>query len=99
MQSNITYLEESDNQFLLIKGKFGENLLNQFRETLARIKAGKRCVVDFSEVDYLDSTALGLLIILRERIGGTNQVSLAHCKPTVRHILETAKFGKLFSYN
>lgn len=53
--------------------------------------------IDLSKVEYLDSSALGMLLMLRERAQAANK-KLALCKPSqsVAQILEIANFSKLF---
>jgi HptB-dependent secretion and biofilm anti anti-sigma factor len=54
--------------------------------------------VNFAGVDYLDSSALGMLLMLRERIEAVGK-SLKLCKPSnsVAQILEIANFTRLFT--
>lgn len=53
--------------------------------------------VNLAGVDYLDSSALGMLLMLRERATASGK-SLKLCRPTagVAQILEIANFSKLF---
>jgi len=58
----------------------------------------REIVIDFGEVDYLDSSALGMLLLLREKAdGASKRVVLAGLQGTVKQVLEIANFGKLFS--
>ena len=53
--------------------------------------------VNCASLDYLDSSGLGMLLILRDRasqLGCT--VALVECTPAVRDILTTVQFGRLF---
>jgi anti-anti-sigma factor len=48
-------------------------------------------------VEYLDSSALGMLLILKERAGATNKrVAITNCRGAVKQVLDIANFGKLF---
>ena len=50
------------------------------------------------EVEYLDSSALGMLLLLRDKGKAMGkQVSLANCGGTVRDVLRVANFDKLFA--
>lgn len=56
--------------------------------------------VDLGDVDYLDSSALGMLLLLREKARAAQRdVTLTNCRGTVQHILKVANLGKLFSIN
>lgn len=53
--------------------------------------------IDMGGVEYLDSSALGMLLLLRERADGARKsVTLSNCRGAVRQVLDTANFGKLF---
>jgi anti-anti-sigma factor len=53
--------------------------------------------IDMGGVEYVDSSALGMLLILKERVGAANKrLALTNCRGTVRRILDIANFGKLF---
>ncbi len=54
-------------------------------------------LVDFSDVTYIDSTALGLLLTLRDQARSAGKaVTLVGAKGNVKKILEIANFAKIF---
>ena len=54
--------------------------------------------IDFDQVPYLDSSALGMLLLLKERASHAGKsLALVNCKETVRQVLEIACFNKLFT--
>jgi HptB-dependent secretion and biofilm anti anti-sigma factor len=54
--------------------------------------------IDMNNVEYLDSSALGMLLILREKANNANRkLSLSNCKDVVLRVLEVANFNKLFT--
>ena len=60
-------------------------------------KGGEEIVVDLGAVRYMDSAALGMLLVLRERAGALGKsVALDRSTGTVRQVLEIANFQKLF---
>jgi anti-anti-sigma factor len=53
--------------------------------------------IDLGKVEYLDSSALGMLLLLRERAENSRKrVMLSNCRGTVKQVLDIANFGKLF---
>lgn len=56
--------------------------------------------INLSKVEYLDSSALGMLLMLRERAQAANK-KLTLCKPSpsVAQILDIANFSRLFEIN
>lgn len=56
--------------------------------------------INLSGVDYMDSSALGMLLMLRERaLAGNKKVVLSKPNHTVTQILDIANFAKLFPIN
>jgi anti-anti-sigma factor len=54
-------------------------------------------ILDLSAVTYMDSAALGMLLLIRERAEAKGQkVILSRPSPTVMTILQVVQFGKLF---
>lgn len=55
-------------------------------------------VVDLSDTTYLDSSALGMLLLLRDFAGGdASRIELRNCNNDVQRILTISNFGQLFS--
>ena len=98
MQASI--LNESGKATIKLTGRFDFNTHREFRaayEPLVADAAIRSVVVDFSGVDYLDSSALGMLLMLRDKLGGANkEVALAGVRGNVKQVLDIANFGKLF---
>jgi anti-anti-sigma factor len=56
-------------------------------------------VIDLSDTEYLDSAALGMLLVLRDRARGERAgVVLASARGTVSNVLSAANFAKLFAF-
>ncbi|MBF0508210.1 MAG: STAS domain-containing protein [Deltaproteobacteria bacterium] len=54
-------------------------------------------IVDMSATEYIDSSALGMLLILREKAGGDKaDITLLNPNPDVRKTLRTVTFDKFF---
>lgn len=59
---------------------------------------GGAVVVDLTDVDYIDSAGLGMLLNLRERAGKTEtQITLTGAAGLTREALELASFDTLFA--
>ncbi|RIX44619.1 MAG: anti-sigma factor antagonist [Rhodocyclales bacterium GT-UBC] len=58
---------------------------------------GREVHVNCSELDYLDSSGLGMLLILRDRALRLGcSVALLNCNATILAVLNTVQFGRLF---
>lgn len=87
--------------YISVSGRFDFGIHQQFRDaTNLSHKSIKTIEVDLSQTDYLDSSALGMLLVLRDKVGDNkNAVAIKNAKPEVRKILEIANFDKLFTLN
>jgi len=99
MQTSVT---TTDNRAVVrLQGRFDFNSHREFRECVDGVlqqTAIREVVVDLGEVEYLDSSALGMLLMLRDKARGSNkEVSLANCKGAVKQVLDIANFSKLFA--
>ena len=94
-----TMVSETGNKVTIsVAGKFDFQLYDEFRASYADTAGnGVEYVVDLSDTDYLDSSALGMLLLLREHAGGeSSNIEITQASPEVRKILDVANFGKLF---
>lgn len=81
-----------------IEGRFDFSLHKDFRAAYQEHTGTNiRFDVDLSRTEYLDSSSLGMLLLLREHAGGDNaRVRLCNPSPEVEKILRIANFGELF---
>ena len=86
---------------LAINGRFDFNSHREFRtacDEALQIPDINEVEADFSRVDYLDSSALGMLLLLREKAQNANlKVSLTNCTGLVQQVLDVANFQRLFT--
>lgn len=99
MQVNVA--SANGRSVIRLQGRFDFNSHRDFRDAVDRAlgTAGDTEVaVDLGGVEYLDSSALGMLLMLRDKAQGVGRaVILANCRGPVRQVLDIANFGKLFS--
>lgn len=83
---------------IAVKGRFDFGSHQAFRDSYERFyKVPKTYVVDLKEATYLDSSALGMLLLLRDHAGGDEaEVQVINSNPDVRKILAISNFEKLF---
>lgn len=97
MQINVVTTDQ--NATIRLQGRFDFNTHREFRASVesALQEAPHQLQVDLGGVDYLDSSALGMLLMLRDKALAVNKaVSLVNCRGSVRQVLDIANFSKLF---
>lgn len=84
-----------------LEGRFDFHSHREFRgayEGVLEAEGVREIEIDFGSVDYLDSSALGMLLLLREKAESCGKsVVLCGLKGTVKQVLDIANFGKLFA--
>lgn len=83
---------------ITISGRFDFGAHQDFRHAYEKfVPKPKVYEVDLGNATYLDSSALGMLLLLRDHGGGEAAcVRLVHVSPDVRKILAISNFDKLF---
>jgi anti-anti-sigma factor len=82
-----------------VSGRFDFGVHNEFREaTRLADQSVKQIEIDLLGTDYLDSSALGMLLVLRDKVAGNKSaISIKNARAEVKKILEIANFDKLFT--
>jgi anti-anti-sigma factor len=90
---------EGNELTISIIGRFDFNLHQAFRSVLDTVDNRIHTfVVDLSQSEYMDSAALGMLLLLLDKAGGSkDRVKIINPNKTVGKILEIANFDKLFN--
>jgi HptB-dependent secretion and biofilm anti anti-sigma factor len=84
---------------ITISGQFDFSVHKEFRDAYRETPSGanNEFIVDLSATEYVDSSALGMLLLLREHAGSDqSNVTLKGCQTDVKDILIVSNFDKLF---
>ena len=82
-----------------IDGRFDATSLDDFRRSYEDLdsEAVEEYHVDLSETVHLDSSALGMLLVLRDFAGGDQaKITIMSCSPEVKKIFAISSFTQLF---
>ena len=92
--------KEKDGLIIIkLDSSFDVSQYEKFKSICEKYNASENCFkLDFKKTHYMDSSALGMLLLLREQTkGDKSKVSLVNVSGTVLKILEIAQFKKLFT--
>ncbi|MGC8119403.1 STAS domain-containing protein [Marinobacter sp. VGCF2001] len=84
---------------ICVDGRFDFSTHQVFRDAYEHSDSSvSHYVVDLSGTTYLDSSALGMLLLLRDHAGGDGaSIAIKNCNSDVRRILSISNFEQLFS--
>ncbi|MGR6874427.1 STAS domain-containing protein [Pseudomonas sp. HK3] len=85
---------------IAIKGRFDFNILEEFRDAYSEKQgAGDKFVVDLAQTEYIDSSALGMLLNMKNHLGAEDrQIEIKNCQPNLMKIFSIAHFDKKFKF-
>ncbi|MBF0154506.1 MAG: STAS domain-containing protein [Magnetococcales bacterium] len=91
-------VEESHNQVILrLPTEFNFKLHQEFRKCYQHRPSGLTYIIDFQDVTCFDSSALGMLLLLRSHCGDERaDIHLVNCSAHIGRILATARFDSYF---
>jgi HptB-dependent secretion and biofilm anti anti-sigma factor len=99
MQANV--ISKDGRAEIQLLGRFDFNAHREFREAIdvaLADAAATELAVDMGGVEYLDSSALGMLLMLRDKAKVSGKpIALVNCRGVVKQVLDIANFGKLFT--
>ena len=83
-----------------VNGRFDFAVQNEFRDCYYNIDNAKssKFIIDMSGANYMDSSALGMLLMMREYLGGNSaDISITNTSADIKNILTVANFQSLFA--
>lgn len=79
-----------------IEGMFDFNLMQAFRNSYDNIDGIECFILDFAGVEYMDSSALGMMLNMRKTVGEQARIVIRDAQPAVGKILQMSRFDKKF---
>lgn len=99
MGINTSVSDSGEKVTIAVTGNFDFQLYDAFRSAYADTSGqGIEYEVNLSNTEHVDSSALGMLLLLREHAGGeTSKINITEASDDARQILYAANFSKLFN--
>ena len=80
---------------IFISGNFDFSAHPDFRKAYQQNNKASKVVVDLKQTEYMDSAALGMLLLLDENYPN-NKIKIVNANEYVKQILEIANFHRKF---
>ncbi len=91
-------LENGKMMKIQISDRFDFNIHKDLRNIYKDNQPGCQYIIDLKEASYMDSSALGMLLQLREHAGGSKDaVKITNADQNIKEILRIANFDKLMT--
>lgn len=97
MAVQVQMLENGAMVKISVTGRFDFHAHREFRDAYQGQSASLKFLVDMRGTEYMDSSALGMLLLLREHAGGDHaNILITNARAEIRNILSVANFEKMF---
>ncbi len=98
MAVNVTESANGQEVTIHVSGRFDFSAHREFMSSYKEYPKGeKRFIVDLEGAEYMDSSAMGMLLQLRDHGVPGGDVELTNANEGVQEILRIANFDKLFT--
>ena len=100
MSVNIRIDKEAREVVVTISEQFDLTVHDEFGKALDATKDNSdyKYIIDMGPVSDMDSSALGMLLMLRDMVGEKSQkINIIHCQPDIKDILQVANFQNYFN--
>lgn len=91
------YNKEKKQVTINISGRFDFSVLDDFRKSYMDYNQVNNYIIDLKKTQYLDSSALGMLLGLRDFAGGDDaSISIINTNDEIEKILKITRLNELF---
>lgn len=94
-----TIKSDDGNEILIeIDGRFDFHMHADFKDTYNDLPSSAKYIIDLAKTTFIDSSAMGMLLLLREYVGGdTGNIRIINSREAVRKALAISNLDKLFT--
>ncbi len=95
------FIEHEKKLTIILGDRFDFSCHSEFRDAYCSLDPSQlEITIDFAKTEYIDSAALGMLLVLRERAGGDGaKIILRSCRPSVQQIMDITHLDRLFKFS
>lgn len=92
-------LSDDGNELVIkIDGRFDFHVHADFKDTYSNLPPTTRFTIDLEKTSYMDSSAMGMLLLLREYVGSDPEnIRIVNTSPDVKKALSISNLDKLLS--
>ena len=96
MGLTVTQSEDGTEFVIKIEGRFDFHVHAEFRDSYCNLPSTTKFVIDLEETSFMDSSAMGMLLLLREFVGGTDDmIRLINTPADIKKSLSISNLDKL----
>jgi anti-anti-sigma factor len=88
-------LTNNDEEMVIsVSGHFDFTIANDFRNCYRNDPPKKMYIIDLAAVEFIDSAAIGMILLLREYTNNNAAIRVINCKPGIKKVLEISHIDR-----
>lgn len=87
-----------DEMVISVRGHFDFTIASEFRDCYRNTPPKKRYIIDLAGVEFVDSAAIGMLLLLREYTSNQAAIRLVNCKPAIKKVMEVSHVERFVEF-
>lgn len=92
--------KEHNTVVIQITGDFIFSLQKEFRNAYENLNSKKTIIIDLRETTYMDSSALGMILILNDKVSRSGStIKVINCKEAIKRIFLMTNLDKIIEIN
>ena len=79
-----------------VSASFDIHVFQEFSRVYKEVnQPGAKYIIDMAKTEFIDSSGLGMLLLMRERLGGSEtDISIVNCRPEIKRTLESVNLHR-----
>lgn len=91
-------INNDEEMVISVRGHFDFTIANDFRNCYRNTPPKKKYIIDLAGVEFVDSAAIGMLLLLREYTHNHAIIRLVNYKPAIKKILEISHIERFVEF-
>ena len=91
-------INADEEMVISVRGHFDFTIANDFRNCYRNDPPKKKYTIDLTGVEFIDSAAIGMILLLREFTENKSIISVVNCKPSIKKIMEISHIHRFVEF-
>lgn len=91
-------INAGEEMLISVRGRFDFTIANEFRNCYRNDEPKEKYIIDLAGVEFIDSAAIGMILLLREFTDNKANIKIINCKPGIKKILAISHIDRFIEF-
>ena len=88
-------LLNNDTELLIhVSGRFDFTVANDFLNSYRNLPVKDKYILDLANVEFMDSAAIGMILLLREFTKNQSVIRISHCSDEIKKVIQMSHIDR-----